>query len=76
MPNAGQGDLKHCRIEQNLVKSHIYCSGLMPTLLWQRRIDVAICLLLQTSLISGLQVLQRIGQAPAETTAIQMPRSL
>ncbi len=48
----------------------------MPTLLWQRRIDVAICLLLQTSLISGLQVLQSIGQAPAETTAIQMPRSL
>ena len=76
MPNAGQGDLKHCRIEQNLVESHLYCSGLMPTLLWQRRIDVAICLLLQTTLISGLQVLQSIADEPAETTAIEMPRNL
>ena len=75
MPNAGQGDLKHCHIEQNLVKSHVYCSGLMPTLLWQRRIDVAICLLLQTSLITSLQVLQSIGDESAETTAIQMPRN-
>ena len=48
----------------------------MTSLLWQRRIDVAICLLLQTSLIGGLQVLQSIGEEPAETTAIQMPRNL
>ena len=48
----------------------------MPTLLWQRRIEVAICLLLQTTLISGLQVLQSIGDEPAKSTAIQMPRNL
>ena len=76
MPNAGQGDLKHCRIGQNPVESHLYCSDRMPTLLWQRRIDVAICLLLQTSLITSLQVLQSIGEESAETTAIQMPRNL
>jgi len=48
----------------------------MPTLLWQRRIDVAICLLLQTTLISGLQVLQSIGDEPSKSTAIQMTRNL
>ena len=48
----------------------------MPTLLWQRRIHVAICLLLQTTLISGLQVLQSIADEPSKSTAIQMPRNL
>ena len=48
----------------------------MTSLLWERRMDVALCLLLQTSLIGGFQLLQTLGTAKTHSPAVQNLTSL
>ena len=48
----------------------------MTSLLWQRRLDVAYCLLLQTVLIGGFQLLQALDQPSALPPHGSLTRSL
>ena len=42
--------------------------GEMTSLLWERRMDVVLCLLIQTSLIAAFHCIQTLGAANANTS--------
>jgi|TARA_B100001758_G_C17865357_1_gene331156 hypothetical protein len=73
--------LQYSDPDQNRLKSLSNASRQMTSLLWQQRIDVAICLLLQTSLIGTLQLMSGLDRpmpkpiSSAATHVIPPPES-